>query len=620
MQTLKFSVLFILIAFRVWSQCPTSYTIFTTQAQIDNFATNFPGCTNITLGLQINGSGITNLNGLTQLTAISDLWVRNASISNLNGLHNLTSLPSIRLENLPNLNTITHLSNITDLHTLQTITCNSLPNLIGLNPTITSMRRVNVKNCATLTSIAALSNLSTAQVDISPNFNFENLPQLTNLQGLNNLTSIPGELHLLNLPITNLNELSNLTSALHIIIAQCNLTNLSGLNSLTHLTFDGWNKGLTVSNMPNFNSFEPVNSNLVDCGGIRMFACPSLASPETWPNLMNLECVFSQDMPGLVDLGTYPNITHLDYLYTWQNHNNLQNVDGLSTVTGIDLIQFSATTPGAVNLSGLSNVTHCNRLVWTSRNEDNMDFLENIIPGQLTEGFQIAYSNNLQGNDCDIPSVCYRLLNPNGSSTIVENNSTGCNSVSELYNICLSPMPIDFNLFEILTFDKTNVLYWSTEQELNSEKQVIERSPDGNSWLSIGEVQSSNITSANEYEFVDTKPLSSAYYRIKNVDFDGKEQYSEIRYVRNTNLSEVNDLQILLLGDMLTVNLPTSFESNTINLQIIDMMGRNIINENLFCNNENVIDFQLNEFIANHGIYIARVTCDGRSHELKFVK
>jgi hypothetical protein len=41
---------------------------FTTQAQIDNFQTNYPGCTEIEGDVLILGSNITNLTGLSVLT------------------------------------------------------------------------------------------------------------------------------------------------------------------------------------------------------------------------------------------------------------------------------------------------------------------------------------------------------------------------------------------------------------------------------------------------------------------------------------------------------------------------------------------------------------------------
>ena len=73
---------------------------FTTQAQIDSFQTNYPGCTEIqgdvTIGGNIGGSNITNLNGLSVLTSIGGNlrigygYNGNPFLTSLTGLNNLT--------------------------------------------------------------------------------------------------------------------------------------------------------------------------------------------------------------------------------------------------------------------------------------------------------------------------------------------------------------------------------------------------------------------------------------------------------------------------------------------------------------------------------------------------
>jgi len=67
---------------------------FSTQAQIDNFQTNYPGCTEILGHLTIDGNDINNLNGLNVITSIGGalLIPSNPSLTNLTGLDNLTSI------------------------------------------------------------------------------------------------------------------------------------------------------------------------------------------------------------------------------------------------------------------------------------------------------------------------------------------------------------------------------------------------------------------------------------------------------------------------------------------------------------------------------------------------
>src|SRR5690606_12196009 len=74
--------------------CPPGDVILTSQTEVDAFATNYPNCTEISSDLNISGSTITNLDGLSNLTSVGgNLYISsNSSLTNLDGLSNLTSV------------------------------------------------------------------------------------------------------------------------------------------------------------------------------------------------------------------------------------------------------------------------------------------------------------------------------------------------------------------------------------------------------------------------------------------------------------------------------------------------------------------------------------------------
>jgi len=95
----KFYLLLIaLFAFNVASSqsCLPEGITFSTQAQIDNFHTNYPNCTQIEGSAVIwsSGTGINNLLGLNGLTSIGgNLIINNNNfLTNLSGLNSLTSI------------------------------------------------------------------------------------------------------------------------------------------------------------------------------------------------------------------------------------------------------------------------------------------------------------------------------------------------------------------------------------------------------------------------------------------------------------------------------------------------------------------------------------------------
>lgn len=68
---------------------------------------------------------------------------------------------------------------------------------------------------------------------------------------------------------------------------------------------------------------------------------------------------------------------------------------------------------------------------------------------------------------------------------------------------------------------------WATESELNNDYFTIEKSSNGLDYKSIGTVRGAGTTStAHNYSFTDNHPFEgSAYYRLKQNDFDGKHEY-----------------------------------------------------------------------------------------------
>ncbi|MFB9864279.1 T9SS type A sorting domain-containing protein [Rufibacter immobilis] len=70
---------------------------------------------------------------------------------------------------------------------------------------------------------------------------------------------------------------------------------------------------------------------------------------------------------------------------------------------------------------------------------------------------------------------------------------------------------------------------WATATEVNNEKFEVEYAPDGTNFKTVGVVAGAgNSNLAKEYTFRHVAPsTSTGYYRIKQIDFDGKFEYSK---------------------------------------------------------------------------------------------
>jgi hypothetical protein len=91
------------------------------------------------------------------------------------------------------------------------------------------------------------------------------------------------------------------------------------------------------------------------------------------------------------------------------------------------------------------------------------------------------------------------------------------------------PLPVTISRFTGRIEDKTVLLTWTTTQETNNSHFIIERSADGNTYEAIGRVTGSgNRSVPMNYRYTDAQPLESNYYRLKQVDYDGKSKSSKV--------------------------------------------------------------------------------------------
>ncbi|HSW54315.1 MAG TPA: T9SS type A sorting domain-containing protein [Ignavibacteriaceae bacterium] len=97
------------------------------------------------------------------------------------------------------------------------------------------------------------------------------------------------------------------------------------------------------------------------------------------------------------------------------------------------------------------------------------------------------------------------------------------------------PLPVELSSFTAVVNGNSIILMWRTETEVSNYGFEVERASSSNmpvqeGWKKIGFVQGyGNSNSPKHYAFTDT-PLegTSFQYRLKQIDTDGKFQYSDI--------------------------------------------------------------------------------------------
>jgi Secretion system C-terminal sorting domain len=101
--------------------------------------------------------------------------------------------------------------------------------------------------------------------------------------------------------------------------------------------------------------------------------------------------------------------------------------------------------------------------------------------------------------------------------------STGCVD-------CSVPLPIELIEFTAVPEKSTVNLNWSTASELKNDYFTVERGLNGVDFEPIAQVNGAGTsTSVHYYSMVDSSPIEGwSYYRLKQTDFDGSNDYSDV--------------------------------------------------------------------------------------------
>ena len=116
----------------------------------------------------------------------------------------------------------------------------------------------------------------------------------------------------------------------------------------------------------------------------------------------------------------------------------------------------------------------------------------------------------------------------------------GSGQIEDYAVVISNPLPVNLISFSGQIAEQAALLEWKTTDERNSKGFEVQRSSNARSFETIGFVPShQDITGVAEYKFIDqyVKSLNGYYYRLKQVDFDGKSEFSKVIHVRDSQLT-----------------------------------------------------------------------------------
>jgi len=147
-------------------------------------------------------------------------------------------------------------------------------------------------------------------------------------------------------------------------------------------------------------------------------------------------------------------------------------------------------------------------------------------------------------------------------------------------------LPVSITSFSVAKSNGSHVINWKTLNETNNAGFDIERSADGINFSKILFVNSKatngNSPSALSYTANDAKPIDGTnYYRLKQIDKDGRVNYSSIVFIKNMLLDAWASLSIYPnpVKDKLVVLL-NSKQSSVVTVAVFNSLGNQILLKN----------------------------------------
>ena len=175
-------------------------------------------------------------------------------------------------------------------------------------------------------------------------------------------------------------------------------------------------------------------------------------------------------------------------------------------------------------------------------------------------------------------------------------------------------LPVELLYFKGTLQQQQVLLAWSTASEYNNKGFEIERSEDGKTWKTLDFVEGNGTAIETQtYEWLDKQPFAGInYYRLKQLDFDGVFEYSDVIAVFVPS-SDNKDLLLLPNPTDGTITLRLNYPAPIESIQIFDGKGT-------FVKNITILNEQLDLSDLPNGNYTLVAVAGGKRFIAPLVK
>jgi Secretion system C-terminal sorting domain len=157
-----------------------------------------------------------------------------------------------------------------------------------------------------------------------------------------------------------------------------------------------------------------------------------------------------------------------------------------------------------------------------------------------------------------------------------------------------------------------NVVAWETATEINNKGFDVQRQNANGTWESLGFVKGENKPST--YTFEDKGPLSISYYRLRQIDFDGKESLSKVVSVRQTQKGQIQ-ISPNPTSDKVNILLSNNDRLESTTITVYDLIGRQVLTQKTTAN---ALELDMSNLAK--GTYLVKIDANNSVYTEKIIR
>jgi len=279
-------------------------------------------------------------------------------------------------------------------------------------------------------------------------------------------------------------------------------------------------------------------------------------------------------------------------------------------VNSVDLVTFTNVPGGTYyiqyqfddgNTSTLFDFTYYNQI------SDGTNTLTNYIVSPTTTGF--ATHRTYEISITTTSDISLKWIGSEKDNNVQNGTPIFVDNVELIKTAALPVQLVDFQANQE---DKSIMLHWTTESEVNNAGFEVQRSTDGVHFESLDFVEGNiNSLSKIHYEFRDVEIYNDTryYYRLKQLDLDGRMEYSGIVSAEYKGKS-VDGIKIFPnpADNYINLVLDTK-DKSTISIQLFSALGEQVrTSSDILYPDSNFIQLDLSGLAK--GVYFLRIKGD----------